>query len=257
MFILYFFESFSLSGNEQNIYEDIELTFSKVSFKEPKCQVFRAWKSLVKSNSSFSFCRSKCVRVSCESDWWNQSGELPPRKLICFWISSSKKLRTLKHLKAQEGPYLSSIDAIGRWVSLSRSLCSGFVIFFSDRLSSSSRFRLPRLGFISGLAMEASSSQPPDSSDQTASKFLADLPSRGFLSSTVVSSNPVILLTHCRLFCFVVLKTILDSGFWNFGVEKVIGFHMLLQFWFELDNSDAAESYLTHSIVVSNRLIWV
>ncbi|AED97754.1 SAP domain-containing protein [Arabidopsis thaliana] len=38
--------------------------------------------------------------------------------------------------------------------------------------------------------MEASSSQPSDSSDQTASKFLSDLPSRGFLSSTVVSSNP-------------------------------------------------------------------
>ncbi|CAH2043681.1 unnamed protein product [Thlaspi arvense] len=38
--------------------------------------------------------------------------------------------------------------------------------------------------------MEASSSRPSDSSDQTASKFLSDLPSRGFLSSTVVSSNP-------------------------------------------------------------------
>ncbi|XP_010460557.1 PREDICTED: uncharacterized protein LOC104741394 [Camelina sativa] len=39
--------------------------------------------------------------------------------------------------------------------------------------------------------MEASSSQPPESSDETASKFLTDLPSRGFLSSsTVVSSNP-------------------------------------------------------------------
>ncbi|XP_024007187.1 uncharacterized protein LOC18013419 isoform X2 [Eutrema salsugineum] len=38
--------------------------------------------------------------------------------------------------------------------------------------------------------MEASSSRSSDSSDQSASKFLSDLPSRGFLSSTVVSSNP-------------------------------------------------------------------
>uniref|UniRef100_A0A1J3IZ70 SAP domain-containing protein n=2 Tax=Noccaea caerulescens TaxID=107243 RepID=A0A1J3IZ70_NOCCA len=38
--------------------------------------------------------------------------------------------------------------------------------------------------------MEASSSKPSDSSDHTASKFLSDLPSRGFLSSNVVSSNP-------------------------------------------------------------------
>ncbi|XP_019088386.1 PREDICTED: uncharacterized protein LOC104726976 [Camelina sativa] len=41
------------------------------------------------------------------------------------------------------------------------------------------------------LAMEASSSQPPEASDETGSKFLIDFPSRGFLSSsTVVSSNP-------------------------------------------------------------------
>ncbi|KAF8050321.1 hypothetical protein N665_1996s0007 [Sinapis alba] len=39
--------------------------------------------------------------------------------------------------------------------------------------------------------MEASSSRSSDSSDETASKFLSDLPSRGFLSSsTVVSSSP-------------------------------------------------------------------
>ncbi|VVB17877.1 unnamed protein product [Arabis nemorensis] len=37
---------------------------------------------------------------------------------------------------------------------------------------------------------EASSSRSSDSSDQSASKFLSNLPSRGFLSSTVVSSNP-------------------------------------------------------------------
>ncbi|KAJ0236426.1 DET1- and DDB1-associated protein 1 [Hirschfeldia incana] len=39
--------------------------------------------------------------------------------------------------------------------------------------------------------MEASSSRSSESSaDETASKFLSDLPSRGFLSSTVVPSNP-------------------------------------------------------------------
>ncbi|XP_010519513.1 PREDICTED: uncharacterized protein LOC104798947 [Tarenaya hassleriana] len=41
--------------------------------------------------------------------------------------------------------------------------------------------------------MEASSSRQPDSSNLTASaasKYLADLPSRGLFSSTVVSSNP-------------------------------------------------------------------
>nr|VDC58866.1 unnamed protein product [Brassica rapa] len=38
--------------------------------------------------------------------------------------------------------------------------------------------------------MEASSSRSSESSDESASKFLSDLPSRGFLSSTVVPSNP-------------------------------------------------------------------
>jgi hypothetical protein len=38
--------------------------------------------------------------------------------------------------------------------------------------------------------MEASSSKPSDASDHTASEFLSDLPSRGFLSSNAVSSNP-------------------------------------------------------------------
>ncbi|XP_013609418.1 PREDICTED: uncharacterized protein LOC106316097 isoform X2 [Brassica oleracea var. oleracea] len=38
--------------------------------------------------------------------------------------------------------------------------------------------------------MEASSSRSSESSEETASKFLSDLPSRGFLSSTVVPSNP-------------------------------------------------------------------
>ncbi|XP_012079846.1 uncharacterized protein LOC105640205 [Jatropha curcas] len=49
---------------------------------------------------------------------------------------------------------------------------------------------IPLEGFFS--AMEGSSSRPSDSNSTAtaASKFLSNLPSRGFLSSTVLSSNP-------------------------------------------------------------------
>lgn len=59
------------------------------------------------------------------------------------------------------------------------------------------------LFFFPGAMEGSSSSQPSDSNHPTASgasKFLADLPSLGFFSSTVVSSNPVISLRLLTLF---------------------------------------------------------
>lgn len=111
-------------------------------------------------------------------------------------LSQGPSITNNSIMRLNKGPYLPYYT-IGWCLLVFWCLFAIFIVdLFSFLSNLSLRVVALARGFITGFPMEASSSRSSESSEETASKFLSDLPSRGFLSSTVVPSNPVTLLSN-------------------------------------------------------------